>query len=129
MAAYNVIPFVSRALHLVNKTPNVTMRRLILPVIKQMVGKHNRHRLLVHTGHAERVLPILTSYGFESKHLTTDVGGDLSRREYATNWIGDQIRRERVVQRVSRITRELSLRQLPPRTLCRSASGVMNAAA
>lgn len=65
---------------------------LIMPVVKQLAGKHIRLRMLCHAGH-DTLTAFCKTYNFRAKDMSVVIGGDYSYRGHMF-WIYEERARE-----------------------------------
>jgi hypothetical protein len=90
------MPMKIKAFHLLTGSADGVMS-LILPSMKQVVGKECRLRMKVHSGNDDKMLESLKPYGLTSRHLSDTLGGEFKYDdfvEWLERWKGTHERKD-----------------------------------
>ncbi len=79
------MPMKVKALHLLAGGADGVMS-LVLPSMKQVMGKECRLRMVVHSGTNDKMLESLESYGLTRRNLSEALGGDFTYNDFVT-WL------------------------------------------
>jgi hypothetical protein len=89
-----------KAFHVIANGCGAWAMELIMPVIKQLAGKHIRLRMVCHSSSCQSVDTFCKTYNFCRNHMSVIVGGTYSYADYLS-WLDEEYAREQEEQIVS----------------------------
>lgn len=88
----------AKALHLLAGSANGVMS-LVLPSMKQVMGKHCRLRMTVHSGTDDKMLETLAPFGLTARNMSDALSGDFTHEDFVTwfeSWLENKERLESI---------------------------------
>jgi hypothetical protein len=86
----STVPLRAKASHLLTGSGNRVMEQLVLPIVKQVVGKEYRQRWVLHSGSDTQVLSRLEEYGLGEEHIQTYLGNSLQHLKTHLSWLDER---------------------------------------
>jgi hypothetical protein len=83
----STVPIGAKASHLFTGSESRVTEQLVLPIIKQVVGKAYRQRWVLHSGSDTQVLSRLEEYGLGEAHIQTYLGNSLQHLRTHLLWL------------------------------------------
>ena len=83
---HHCMPLKLKAMHLLVGRTDPGVMSLVLPSMKQVMGKDCRLRMTVHSGTDRRMLETLKPFGIESRNVSEQLGGDFTQADFVEWW-------------------------------------------
>lgn len=83
---FHCMPIKFSAMHLLASTTAQGVLSLVLPSMKQVMGKECRLRMTVHTGTDWKMMETLKPFGITSRSVSEALGGDFTPSDFAKWW-------------------------------------------
>ena len=93
MACADSIPITFRGFHLVTTKSGKSVVDVVVPVLKQLVGRAARHRILVHAGSDWDILRLVKPYGLAPRNISSAIGGEYTKENFV-KWMKERRKTE-----------------------------------
>jgi hypothetical protein len=90
MKLVTTLPIRVKASHVFTGSGSRVMEQLVLPIVKQVIGKEYRQRWVLHSGSDTQVLSRLEEYGLGEAHIQTYLGNSLQHLKTHSLWLEER---------------------------------------